>query len=151
MEPCCTIVGDGPERENLDKLAHKLGIVGQVRFTGPLQGARLVAELNRHRIMAVPSSYAEPFGIVALEGLACGCVPVASVRGGLVDAIGPHGLTFENGNSADLAARLATLLTDDGLQERLLADRERHLGQHTARAVAERYIAQFETLIAGFT
>lgn len=147
MEPSCTIVGDGPERGNLEQLGRQLGISGRVRFTGPLQGASLVTELNRHRIMVVPSSYAEPFGIVALEGLACGCMPVVSARGGLVDAIGPHGLTFANGNSADLAARLTQVLTDDALQEQLLAGRESHLGRHTARNVALHYLATFETLI----
>ena len=41
-------------------------------------GAALAALLNQCRILVVPSLWAEPFGIVALEGIACGCVVVGS-------------------------------------------------------------------------
>ena len=60
-----------------------LGLERQVEFTGVLQGETLVRTLNAHRIMVVPSRTPEPFGVVALEGIACGCVVVGSEGGGL--------------------------------------------------------------------
>lgn len=62
--------------------------------------------------MVVPSLWDEPFKIVALEGIACGCVVVGSKGGGLKDAIGPCGLTFDNGDVAGLTAQLINLLAN---------------------------------------
>ncbi len=110
ITPCCTVIGDGPERDRLITMTVGLGLERSIRFLGALRGAAIADELNRHRIMVVPSRYREPFGIVALEGLACGCLPIVSADGGLIDAIGGHGLTFRNGDPTDLADRLESAL-----------------------------------------
>ena len=113
LTPRLTIVGDGPERANLEAMAHRLGVGPQVIFLGMQTGEALVSILNEHRVMAVPSQLAEPFGVVALEGIACGCVIVGSEGGGLPDAIGPCGLLFPNGDADALADRcLGRLLLD---------------------------------------
>lgn len=143
LRPKLAVIGDGPDRLELQATCHALGIAGQVRFLGTLQGAALAAELNRHRVMVVPSRYEEPFGIVALEGLACGCLPVVSQRGGLVDATGGHGLTFPNGDAAALARTLRTVLEDPGIAEARLEGVEAHLARCSARSVAERYLEIF--------
>jgi glycosyltransferase involved in cell wall biosynthesis len=130
-------------------LATREGIAGQVRFAGTLQGPALATALNQHRVLVVPSSYEEPFGIVALEGLACGCLPVVSARGGIVDAIGPHGLTFPNGDEAALADTLAAVLADPDAAQARLAGKDAHLTAFTARTVATRYMSVFEELLAG--
>ena len=106
LTPSCTVVGDGPERPRLTAMTAALRLTGSIRFLGALHGPTIAAELNRHRIMVIPSQCHEAFGIAALEGLACGCLPIVSVDGGLVDAIGGHGLTFRNGDALDLADRL---------------------------------------------
>ena len=51
----------------------------------------MVEELNRHEIMVVPSRWNELFGVVALEGMACGCAMLVSDGGGLPDAVGYAG------------------------------------------------------------
>ena len=76
LRPRLTIAGSGPERESLAALAERLGVAPQVEFAGVVQGEGLAALLRRHAVMVVPSRWPEPFGIVALEGMACGCVPV---------------------------------------------------------------------------
>lgn len=148
ITPGLAVVGDGPDRPALEALAASEGLAGQVQFHGILQGSALAALLNRHRFLVAPSRYEEPFGIVALEGLACGCVPVVSARGGLVDAIGGHGFTFPNGDDAALAETLATVLADPEAAHARLEGCETHLAACTARAVATRYIAVFEELLA---
>jgi glycosyltransferase involved in cell wall biosynthesis len=112
-----------------------------------MQGEEIAAALNRHRFLVVPSSYEEAFGIVALEGLACGCVPIVSERGGLVDAIGKHGYVFPNGDDVALADVLARVLSDVEAAHSRLSDVNRHLRGCTGRAVAERYLAIFETTL----
>jgi glycosyltransferase involved in cell wall biosynthesis len=135
-----TIVGGGPEAVPLQNLARQLGIAELVAFAGVKRKMELVRELNRHKIMVVPSVYNEPFGIVALEGIACGCVVVGSERGGLKEAIGPCGITFPNGNASALARCLSELLSSP---ERLLAYRSpatTHLAKFTKAAVVEAYL-----------
>jgi len=143
ITPQLTIVGDGPERTPLEVLADKLGLTSQVHFAGKAQGRSLADILNDHRVIVVPSSYEEPFGIVALEGMACGCVPVVSERGGLVDAISGHGFTFPNGDDAALAGVLADVLRDQAAAQARLDGAEAHLARCTARSVAEQYLQIF--------
>jgi glycogen synthase len=139
LMPDLTIIGAGPEEQNLRNLAHEVGLDRQVTFAGEKSDAPLAELLNRHRILVVPSRWAEPFGVVALEGIACGCVIVGSKNGGLKEAIGPCGVLFENGNAHDLADRLKHLLTypdhEIGLREAALA----HLVPFKARAVVATY------------
>ena len=137
-------MGDGPELENLQRQAASLGITDQVTFAGTLTEEPLVRTLNRHRIMVVPSRLAEPFGVVALEGIACGCALIGSARGGLPDAIGPCGLFFPNHDASALASRLRLLLDDEALCERLRAEAPAHLARHSAESIATRYLEVFD-------
>jgi len=141
--PDLTIVGDGPERTRLEAQAHRAGLDRQVRFLGSVTGEALARVLNRHRILVVPSRYNEPFGIVALEGIACGCVVVGSEGGGLPEAIGPCGRTFPNGNAAALAQALAALLADPGRLAPYLQSANAHLAKHSGPRQVEAYLAVF--------
>ena len=97
--------------------------------------------------MIVPSRYEEPFGVVALEGLACGCLPIVAERGGLVDAIGPHGLTFPNGDHSALANRLHDVLVRPVVAAGLLQGSPAHLQEFRAETVAKRYLAVFGAVL----
>lgn len=138
-----TLIGGGPEEASLRQMASDLGV--EVRFAGPLQGEDLVRELNQHTILAVPSRWAEPFGNVALEGMACGCLVVGSNQGGLPDAIGRGGILFESGNSGSLAKELKKCLANDEVRRVCLSEGPRHLANHTEAVVGGRYL---RTLVA---
>jgi glycosyltransferase involved in cell wall biosynthesis len=135
-----TIVGDGPERRPLEQKAGELGLRESVAFVGTKNRSDLAGLLNQHRILVVPSLWPEPFGIVALEGIACGCVVTGSADGGLPEAIGPCGLTFPNGDASALASLLQNLLTDPTRFAELRRDREQHLARFTRRHVASLYL-----------
>ena len=139
-----TITGDGPDKAALQAQATEAGVRDQVEFTGPMQGADLAARLNRHRILVVPSRWPEPFGIVALEGIACGCVVVGTQGGGLPDAIGPRGLTVANNSAEALAEALGTLSRDSRHVARLRDAAPAHLARHRPETVARQYLAIFE-------
>jgi glycosyltransferase involved in cell wall biosynthesis len=144
FHPRLLIIGQGPEAANLADQAIALRIASQIEFTGPLSGEALVGRLNQARILVVPSLWNEPFGIVALEGIACGLSVVGSNGGGLPEAIGPCGVTFPNGDVAALTARLGELLREPTRIAELLANAPAHLARHNPEAAASAYLAVME-------
>jgi glycosyltransferase involved in cell wall biosynthesis len=146
IRPQLTVVGAGPERAQMEQLAQELDLVSQVHFRGAQNGAELSETLNAHQILVVPSKYDEPFGVVALEGIACGCAVIGSSGGGLPEAIGPCGITFPNGDISALEQALERLLTQPDERERSSAESPKHLLQFQPRLVAERYLALFQTV-----
>jgi glycogen(starch) synthase len=144
LGPRLTVVGTGPEEPALRALAEDLGLSRQIAFAGRLDGEDLVRTMNEHRILVVPSTLMEPFGVVALEGLACGCEVVSSSGGGLPEAVGSFGRTFPNGDPVALAEALREALGGESRR----ADRgalQAHLRAHQMPALVE----QFRALLAG--
>jgi len=139
-KPRLTIAGDGPERARLEKRARDLQLQSRVDFIGSQASEPLAKLLRQHQILVVPSRWREPFGIVALEGIACGCVAVGSADGGLAEAIGPCGLTFPNGDVPALAKTLSKLLADSAERDRLQQNVPAHLARFTPRHVAGLYL-----------
>ena len=144
LYPSLTVAGDGPERLASEALVRELGLDAQITFTGALKARELAQLMNQHRILVVPSRWDEPFGIVAVEGIACGCVVVGSRSGGLPEAIGPCGVTFENGSADDLADRLIALLNSNSRIDELRASSAHHLEQFKASNIASKYLELFE-------
>jgi 1,4-alpha-glucan branching enzyme len=114
------VAGDGELELYLERVARSLGFPDRVRFAGWQTGAALVELYQRARVVVVPSLY-EPFGIVALEAMACGRPVVASRTGGLEEILsdGVEGYLVRLGDHLELARRLAGLLLDPGLRERM--------------------------------
>ncbi len=135
-----SIVGDGPEKKYLEGLASDLELSELVHFTGALQGEELIRTLNRHRILLVPSLWEEPFGNVALEGMACGCIPIVSDGGGLPDAVGKAGLCFERGNLKMLVSTMKRVIKDSSLQKQLLQEAKTHLRAHHPETITKKYL-----------
>ena len=135
-----TIIGDGPETPALKALATKYGLEQKIDFRGSLQGKELVDCLNQHKLILVPSRWEEPFGNVALEGMACGCIPVVSDGGGLPDAVGKAGLIFKREDTADMVRCIRKILGSKELEEKLKLEAQQHLKHHHPKKVADRYL-----------
>jgi glycosyltransferase involved in cell wall biosynthesis len=73
------VVGDGPEREPLERLAHDLGLHGRVDFRGALPHADAIAAARSGSIFVLPS-VDEAFGVAYVEAMAGG-VPAIGCRG----------------------------------------------------------------------
>jgi glycogen synthase len=140
INACLTIIGRGPAEANLRALVCELELDQAVTFGGEKVGPELAELMNRHQVIVIPSRWPEPFGIVALEGIACGCIAVGSEEGGLSEAIGNCGMTFRNGDSQELADRLRTLLSDSQLREKSRAAAPVHLERFRAQTVAQCYL-----------
>jgi len=75
----CIIIGDGPEKEKLMKLAKELRVENNVKFAGFLENHDdVIAYMKSSKVFVLPSTR-EGFGIVALEANACG-LPVVTVN-----------------------------------------------------------------------
>lgn len=129
-----TFIGDGPEKTALKARAVSQGIEAHTEFPGLVRGVPLARLLNRHKIVVVPSRWEEPFGIVALEALACGCVVVVAESGALPEVIGPCGPTVPKNDAAALAGALRTLLTDAAGFRAYREAIPAHLGKFTEAA-----------------
>jgi len=73
------VIGDGPERAGLEKLAAQLGLSERIDWLGQLPPERALTELARCHVMALPS-VDEAFGVAYIEAMACG-VPGVGCRG----------------------------------------------------------------------
>jgi glycosyltransferase involved in cell wall biosynthesis len=106
------IVGGG-NRERLEKFVDWAGLTGKVLFTGFLAN-RALHQLYRCADVAVFPSLYEPFGIVALEGMAAGAPVVASDAGGLPEIVqhDATGTLSFAGDPASLAWAVITVLRD---------------------------------------
>jgi glycosyltransferase involved in cell wall biosynthesis len=106
-----TVVGDGPERAKLQKIAHGLPI----EFVGAQESPERY--MMRHDILVIPSRH-EGLVLTAIEGLMVG-IPVIGAR---VDSIprliedGKHGLLFAPEDPEDLAEKIELLLHNDRLR-----------------------------------
>lgn len=84
--------------------------------------------------------------MVALEGLACGCIVLASDGGGLPDAVGPAGVLFRRGDQRDLQTQLNRLMLDEPLRLQLRASATEHLQAFDQKLICNRYLSVLETV-----
>ena len=116
-----TIVGDGPMRGSLEKLAKNLGV--KCRFLGPCPSEQIKEMLQRATVFCVPSRTAiggdsEGLGMVFLEAQAMGVPVVSSFHGGIPEAVihGETGLLAPEGDYRVLANHLQLLLREEDLR-----------------------------------
>jgi len=113
------VVGDGPERNSLERLVEEWKIGPQVRFLGPLPDSQIADLLAAADLLVVPSLGGEVFGMVIAENMLRGVPILASDLGAFVEVLGDCGYTFKTGDSADLARGIGQLLDDPAASRRL--------------------------------
>jgi phosphatidylinositol alpha-1,6-mannosyltransferase len=121
------VVGDGPYRADLEKLAAETGVAASVRFTGAVPWAELPAHYGAGDVYAMPCRTrrggldVEGLGIVYLEASATGLPVVAGDSGGAPDAVleGETGYVVGGRDLGALTERLVVLLEDPALRARL--------------------------------
>lgn len=110
------LVGDGPERNNIELLCRKLGTCDDVRFLGKLDAVEEV--LSVADLFIMPSEK-ESFGLAALEAMACEVPLISSNAGGIpeLNITGETGFVCEIGDIEDMTAKALFILQDDQLPE----------------------------------
>jgi glycosyltransferase involved in cell wall biosynthesis len=107
-----TIVGDGPERGNLEQLVKSLGIERAVTFSGWVSHEEVLKRLRSADVMVFPS--VRDFGAgVVFEALATGAVPVVADFGGPGDIVHPAvGFKVPLTNESEFVAQMEKILTE---------------------------------------
>lgn len=113
------LVGDGPERQHLEKQIERLKLEETVRITGFLRGYALVESLSNVDVIVMPSVWEETAGLAAIEQMMRGRVVIASKIGGLAEVVDGAGLLCNPGDAADLARCMKEVLVDAALAARL--------------------------------
>ena len=115
------IAGSGNAGQSLRRKADELGIGGAVRFAGQVGDAELDAFYADAALLAVPSRWPEPFGMVGLEAMRRGLPVVGFAVGGIPDWLedGVTGILAEPGDPRSLADAMARLVDDPALASAL--------------------------------
>jgi glycosyltransferase involved in cell wall biosynthesis len=135
------LVGDGNDKENLEKLVRRLRVADQVLFTGKIIGADLPKIYRTASAFAI-TSCTETQSIVLIEALASGVPAVAVDAGALSELIedGKNGFLVRPNNPAAVTTALEAILTDPNLiakmkRQALVVARRHDLSATLARLV----------------
>ncbi len=147
------ILGSGPDRPRLEKAAQWLGLSGHVKFDQKLPSTHLPHYFSGLDVLVLPSltrsNWKEQFGRVLIEAMACDVIAVGARSGAIPEVIGEAGLTFEEGNMAELRAHLQRLIDDVILREELRQKGRRRVTEnYTQAAIARNTIEVYRQIVA---
>lgn len=143
------LAGEGPERERLTKLITDLSLSSSISVLGHLPRPELEQHFATAWVQAVPSSWAEPFGMVAAEAMMRGTSVVASDCGGLTEIVrdGQTGFLVPPNDVNALAAALLLLLRNREMSERMgRAGREVALACFSDVTYVDKFVRLYQTL-----
>jgi glycosyltransferase involved in cell wall biosynthesis len=126
-----TIAGDGPERERLERMVGEMSLSNQICMLGAIARDKVRSLMHSCTVYCLPS-YGEPFGMTALEAMACGKPVVVTAAGGLDSLVDDRGgVKVPVGDSEKLAEGLITLLRNPALC--------RQMGNHNREVAVSKY------------
>jgi glycogen(starch) synthase len=143
------VAGTGSAEAELRRQAWRLGLSRQGVFLGWIGDDMLHSLYRVADLCIVPSIY-EPFGLVALEAMASGCLCVVADTGGLREVVpgdGTVGLRFPSRDSDALGAILQRVLADDEARLQLVAQAREHVLRFDWSEVARRTQAVYRELV----
>ncbi len=148
------IAGSGPAEyeAELRRQAADAGLEEQVRLLGWLSRNKMPELMANADVLLLPTEHPEPFARVMLEGMAAGLTVIGSRTGGTEELLrhGENGLTFEAGDSFELAQRVSMLLDDDRLRQKLACAGQRQVREAFTLDVMVNNIERFlEESLAG--
>ncbi len=142
------VAGSGTHESELRRQADDLGLMEHGTFLGWI-GDDVLHSLYRIADLTIVPSIYEPFGLVALEAMASGCLCIAADTGGLREVV-PHdeaGLRFPARDPEAMVEVAERVLADDELGRRLVTDAHEHVRRFDWDDVAERTAAVYADLV----
>ena len=147
--PCeLTIIGDGPYRPRLEKMARNLNLKN-VEFLGYIPNKRLPIYYNQADVFVLPS-YAEGMSNVILEAMACGLPIIATNVGGNPELVenGKTGLLIPPENVDALYNSLTKLLLNKKIRKAMGKSGRKNVKDHfTWDKIAEEYLRLYESIL----
>jgi glycogen(starch) synthase len=144
------VAGTGTAEAELKRQSRRLGLSRHGTFLGWVGDDMLHSLYRVADLCIVPSIY-EPFGLVALEAMASGCLCVVADTGGLREVVpgdGTVGLRFPSRDSDALEAILEQVLTDDAARAQFVAEAREHVLRFDWSEVARETRSVYETLVS---
>ncbi len=142
------LVGDGPEMADVRQKVDTAGLAAKVEFLGPVDNLEEVLPVAD--LLLLPSLH-ESFGLVALEAMACGVVPLVTSRGGAGEFIhdGINGYLREPDDIEGMAAAALQVLSDPTLQAQMIEEARRDAtADFGASCVVRQYLELYDRLLA---
>jgi N-acetyl-alpha-D-glucosaminyl L-malate synthase BshA len=141
------LVGDGPERYNLEELCREIGLCQEVRFLGKQDA---IEELLAVADIFIMPSESESFGLAALEAMACEVPVISSNAGGLpeVNIHGETGFMSAVGDVEDMARNALHILKDDDTLQRFRAAALAQAKRFDLSVILPQYEQYYEEVIA---
>lgn len=148
-----SLLGSGPEREALARLAGELNIADRVIWQPPVSSGEVPAHLQSLSCLVLPSislpNWKEQFGRVLIESMACGVPVIGSDSGEIPHVIGAAGLVFREGDIAALRDHLARVQAEPKIAESLgVLGRQRVLEHFTQASIARRTAAVYSEMMS---
>jgi len=146
------ILGSGPDRERLEKMTQWLGIAPRVTFDQKIPSTHLPHYFSGLDVLVLPSltrpNWKEQFGRVLIEAMACDVVTVGARTGAIPEVIGDAGVTFAEGNVAELQIQLQQLIDNVALREELRQKgRQRVKDYYTQAAIAKNTVKVYRQIL----
>lgn len=144
------IAGEGPDKEFFDRMAKKLCPGSNVQFLGEVPHHEVPSLLRRAHVFCLPS-IGEPYGMSALQAMACAKPVVLTKAGGFPSLIedGRSGILVPPKDHKSLAEAILKLLSDSDLRRKLgEAGRKVVIENYSSRVMAERLEAIYQEALA---
>jgi len=143
------LLGDGPEKDNLESLAAELGIADRVHLKGFVSDEEKFRTLANSDVFTLASLH-EGFGVVYLEAMFCGLPVVAADEGGQIDLLqdGRTGRLVPIGDKDAMARSLRELLEDEETAGRIGAYNKQRFQEFSIANLARRYENAYQALIS---
>jgi phosphatidylinositol alpha-mannosyltransferase len=140
------VAGDGPET---DELQDRVAGDSRVQWLGRISDAERTARISGAHVFCAPSLRGESFGVVLLEGMACGTPVVASdIPGyGKVARGGDDALLVPAGDAGALSSAIMRVLADPVLAARLVASGRQRAEEFSMRRLADRYLEAYASVM----
>lgn len=143
------MIGDGPERQNIEEHCRTLNICNDIRFLGKQEQVDEILSITD--LFVLPSQY-ESFGLSALEAMACG-VPVISTNAGGLPEINVQGVTgymSEVGDTDDMAQHAIEILSNDSKLQTFKENAIAHAKTFSRQRVIPLYEQLYDSVLASY-
>lgn len=140
------LIGDGPERHNMEELCRRIGLCHEIRFLGKQDA---VEELLAVSDLFVMPSASESFGLAALEAMACE-VPVISSNVGGIPEVNIHGKTgflSDVGNVDEMAQYAITILENEEILQKFRKNALAQANRFDIHQILPQYEAYYEEVL----
>ncbi len=146
------IIGQGPEREEIQKKVSLLGMDNVFRFITDFPYDKIHEVYNIADMFILPSiatrAWKEQFGMVLIEAMACGLPVISTTSGSISEVVGQAGLLVPSNDPTELSKAIIKLLNEPQLRNNLSRQgRDRALNMFNSKKIADKFGRLFEKAV----